>query len=115
MEGKIINDINYDKEKEVIVFTMDDGSKYKMLHYQDCCESVSIDWEKSASLDKLKGQKVISLTTNFEEHANNEYNSTTTTTYSFIMTDGRYQIVWEGSSNGYYGETPVLEKVEDDE
>lgn len=44
LEGKILTSIEVVKDEEhEILFTCSDGVKYKMYHYQDCCESVTIE------------------------------------------------------------------------
>ena len=42
LEGKTLKDIKV-KRNEEIIFTVDDGTKYKMFHDQCCCEHVYIE------------------------------------------------------------------------
>jgi hypothetical protein len=110
IKGKTIKDIVYQNEE--IVFTMEDDTKYRMMHYQDCCESVSIDWGSSCNLEDLNGETIIDVEEDSVAVENPEYDgSQTTTTYTINTTDGSYLIVWEGISNGYYSETPSFEEL----
>lgn len=110
--GKIISDVVYDKSAEDISFVMNDDSKFKMLHNQDCCESVSIDWKQSCDLNDLKGKEILSFSELSTEGDGSSYGSCTITTYTFFTPEGNYKIVWEGESNGYYSETPEFYKEE---
>lgn len=42
--GKVISSVSviYDGDREIL-FTMKDGTQYRMCHYQDCCEDVNIE------------------------------------------------------------------------
>lgn len=44
LAGKTIKNITgLEKYSDEVIFECTDGSKYKMYHVQDCCESVEID------------------------------------------------------------------------
>jgi hypothetical protein len=63
--GKIITKI--DKSDDEILFTIDDGTQYRMYHSQDCCESVYVD-DIADDLNDLIGSQI----TMAEEITSNE-------------------------------------------
>lgn len=94
-------------------FHCEDGTHYRMYHFQDCCESVSID--EIDGPDDLNGATVYSA----EERNCDDGPSPSgytddcyTWTYYVINTDrGAVHIKWYGTSNGYYSESVDFEKV----
>ena len=111
---------NYGDE---IIFWLDDKSGYKMLHNQDCCESVDIE-DIEGSLGDLVGNPILVAeeSTNSDEpkkevetFANGtpyewEDESSTWTFYKLATIKGHVDIRWYGSSNGYYSEGVDVEK-----
>lgn len=107
IEGKTIKEVKINESDE-INFLTEDGSKYRMVHHQDCCELVYIAWDRSSSKEKIKGlvgQKIISVSEESSEYLEASESGTLT-----IYTINDVKIVWIGESNGYYGETPYFEK-----
>ena len=45
-------------ENDEIVFTVDDGSQYRLYHNQDCCESVTVE-DIIGNLDDLVGAPIL--------------------------------------------------------
>jgi hypothetical protein len=104
--GKTLVEIKINEYKDEILFICDDGVKYQMLHYQDCCESVTID-DINGNLDDLIGTPIILAeeSTNSEEPKNSEYDeSFTWTFYKLATVKGYVDIKWFGESNGCYSE-----------
>lgn len=57
LKGKIL--IKIDKtENEELVFTTHTGDKYKLCHFQDCCEDVRIE-DICGDLDDLIGEPIL--------------------------------------------------------
>lgn len=93
---------------DVVYFTFTDGSRYKMFHDQDCCESVSIV-DVCGDLEDLIGGLVVEARedVNTTDTFGREYldDSFTWTFYNIQTTKGSVQIRWLGESNGYYSES----------
>lgn len=91
-----------------IIFSFTDGSKYRMYHNQDCCETVSIV-DVCGDLEDLVGGLVVTAsedcntTDTFGRERMDE--SFTWTFYNIQTTKGSVQIRWLGESNGYYSES----------
>jgi hypothetical protein len=115
LHGKVITQvIGLEKESDEVHFICEDGTKYFMYHYPDCCESVNIEdiigdttdllntpievAEKRESQDKIEGVK--------EEDQKDKYGDSFTWTFYTLRTiKGTVTIRWFGTSNGYYSET----------
>lgn len=98
---------------EKVFFECTDGSKYRMMHYQDCCETVSVESVVFSGGENLSGAIVYEA-----EEINNadgpipEYpDSYTWTFYKLKTSIGYVDIRWLGESNGYYGEEVDFEKI----
>ena len=75
----------------------------EFLHYQDCCEDVSIE-EVHGDLQDLVGSPIVQAEC-VSEHNNDEGSSSTWTFYKFATNKGSVVVRWLGSSNGYYSES----------
>ncbi len=126
--GKTI--INIQRENEELIFFCEDGSKYKMYHDQDCCESVTID-DINGDLSDLVGSPIIlakeSTSTELSEkqlaekekqkiEEGDDYHdygdeSFLWTFYKLATIKGYVDIRWYGTSNGYYSETVQFDKA----
>lgn len=97
-----------------IVFEVDDGSKYRLYHYQDCCESVYIE-DINGELSDLVGSPITLSEESFgsapEGFSEDGYDSYTWTFYRFATVKGYVNIRWCGHSNGYYSERVDFEKI----
>src|SRR6266478_668798 len=119
--GKTVTEIQGAKGgSERLVFVCSDGSVYVMQHFDDCCESVSIE-DIAGDINDLLGTIVRaeepSSLDGFDEtseafKANGGYTpeSFTWTFYIVGTNKGTVTIRWYGSSNGYYSESPSFYK-----
>ena len=130
--GKVVKEIT--NENNEITFTLENGDKYKLCHYQDCCESVTID-DINGDLDDLIGSPITmseevsnkdfedAFLSGFKKQNDDDYyekddngnykaESYTWTFYKFATIKGYVDIRWYGESNGYYSESVDFEKVQ---
>lgn len=105
VDKKPIND--HDDE---IHFTVTDEEKYKLYHFQNCCEDVYIE-SIVGDLDDLVGSPILAAecVTNSEENVKDKDGyideSVTWSFYKLATIKGSVTIRWFGTSNGYYSET----------
>lgn len=102
---------------EAIIFTVEDGQKYAMTHFQDCCESVWVE-DIDNDLSVLVGSPILVANETYrdgeeEKDLSGPYNegSSTWTFYKLATLKGWVTIRWYGTSNGYYSETAHLVKI----
>ena len=106
------------KESEEIIFTLSDGSKYKMYHEQDCCESVEVE-DVAGDIESLIGVPILmaeeSCNSDDEPPEDSFYDDSHTWTYYKLATiRGYVTIRWFGTSNGYYSESVDFVELEKD-
>lgn len=102
LKGKVLTNIERVGDEELI-FTCQDGSKYKMYHEQDCCEDVRIE-DVAGDLNDLLDSEVMVA----EERTNEgetDWGSETWTFYTIRTQKASVDIRWHGESNGYYSES----------
>lgn len=99
-----------------IVFTTIDGERYRLLHYQDCCENVTVE-DVIGDLSDLVGAPILMAeeATNDREHPEGVEpdfcdDSFIWTFYKFATIKGYVTIRWFGTSNGYYSESVDFER-----
>lgn len=120
LEGHtIISAEGFEVGSREIIFNCEDGSKFRMHHYQDCCEGVDVN-DIVGDIDELIGATVLSA----EESENcdhlerkngpllHEDDSFTWTFYKIRTSKGYIDIRWLGESNGWYSESVCFEKME---
>jgi len=56
--GKILSSVTGSVGDDEIIFTTDDGRSFKMHHYQDCCESVTVE-DIVGNLEDLVGVPIV--------------------------------------------------------
>lgn len=111
MRGKTLTSI--ETMDDEILFSCDDGTRYKMYHSQDCCESVVID-DVCGDWNGLIGSPLLiceESTSNDAPEGENNYDSDTWTFYRFSTATGDVTLRWHGSSNGYYSESADFKQV----
>ncbi len=112
--GKTLTSIE-NRDNEQLIFTLADGSRYRMYHDQDCCETVTVE-DIIGELDNLIGSPLLmaEVVTSQENPAGIEkqyQDSFTWTFYKFATVKGYVTIRWYGESNGYYSEEVSFEKM----
>lgn len=120
-------------EGDEIRFEADNGDVYRMFHYQDCCESVTLEEvigdlddlvgtpileaRESSNRDRLEAEKdlldgeeyvMMKLSTFGEETPEYGDESQTWTFYIFRTIKGSVTLRWYGYSNGYYSESVTI-------
>lgn len=118
LEGQIFKEIKINQDNDEILFTTTMGAKYLMSHYQDCCESVSIE-DLNGDLEDLLNTPILLAEERTSEDETpdgmqipewHDY-SYTWTFYTLRTIKGTVDIRWFGSSNGYYSESVNIKKL----
>lgn len=99
-----------DRGSEEVVFTTAEGKRYRMLHHQDCCESVQLE-DVCGDVDDLIGSP-ITLAEERSMEGPSRYESSTWTFYALSTRQGHVDLRWLGVSNGYYGEGVSFEELD---
>ena len=114
LKDKVLTEITGSVGDDVMTFTTSDGERYQLWHYQDCCESVSIE-DITGDLKDLIGEPILlsEEVENPDDATVNEhdYESSTWTFYKLATRKGYVDIRWLGTSNGYYSESVDFCKV----
>lgn len=116
MQKKINQTItNIDVSDDQMIITLENGVKLIFMHYQDCCESVTI-YDFKGDPHKLVGKKLVMV----EDEVLNEipedvdytpYDSFTWTNIKLVTNDETVVCRWIGESNGYYGEEVSIKEI----
>jgi len=97
-------------------FECESGAVFRMLHKQDCCESVAIE-DICGDLEDLVGSPITKAEESSSEEslgARDPYDeSYTWTFYHFATVKGYVTVRWYGTSNGYYSESVDFERKGD--
>jgi hypothetical protein len=112
--GKTLTEIKHNYDKDELIFIVNDGTRYKMYHEQDCCEDVHIE-DVEGFFDDLIGTPILQAeeVSNYEPTSQEdiektkdakEWGSCTWTFYKLATVKGYVTIRWFGESNGYYSE-----------
>lgn len=118
IEGKtIVKIVGVEVGSEEIVFTFDDGTKFRFWYEHDCCASCAIA-EIVGDVTDLLNTPLLVAEERDSGHSSpdgwspSEYEeSYTWTFYTFRTIKGTVDVRWFGSSNGYYSESVSCEWV----
>lgn len=105
-------------DSEDVTFTCEDGSKWRMYHSHDCCESVRIAdivGDVADAIGTVMDAREETSDTDPEGYGSeDEYRESFTWTFYLLQTDkGHLTIRWLGESNGYYGETAEFRRIDE--
>jgi len=104
--------IRIDKTDDELLFHLDDGSRWKMYHRQDCCEYVTLD-DVCGDLNDLLDSPILKFEEVYQYSNKNDSNSFTWTFYKIATIKGQVDLKWYGTSNGYYSESVNIEQIKD--
>jgi hypothetical protein len=113
--GKVLASVEY-KDGTELVFTSVTGERWRMHHYQECCEDVSIE-DVCGDLADLVGVPILKAeeSTSDENPDGGEMErrdfSQTWTFYNFATIKGYVTVRWYGTSNGCYSERVCFERL----
>lgn len=110
--GKTLVKIVVADGKEAIDLHTDD-EHFRMMHYQDCCETVEVE-SIVGDISDLIGSPITMAeeVSNSDEPSPSEYSeSHTWTFYKLATVKGYVDIRWIGESNGYYSESVSFERI----
>ncbi len=108
MVGKVFTSVTQDGETMIFA---NDKERFKFFHYQDCCESVSIE-DIVGELSDLESEPLLiaeEVSGKTPEEDLDNYESRSWTYYKFATRKGYVDVRWLGESNGYYSESVDLE------
>ena len=100
--GKTLTKIHNNND-DILTFTTTEGAVYRMMHHQDCCESVSIE-DIIGDLSDLEGTPILEAREDSGDlPPKDDYDDCYDWTFYNIRTiKGSVTIRWYGTSNGYY-------------
>lgn len=115
LQGKTLTEIKGGIGDSELIFVCSDGSKYRMYHGEDCCETVELD-EVVGDIEDLIGSPLLLAeeVSNADDPGpkNPEWDeSYTWTFYKFSTAKGDVTLRWYGTSNGFYSEDVDFEEV----
>ncbi len=110
--GKTITEIaGLEVGSDEVVFICESGERYRMTHYQDCCEVVRIE-EIVGNVDQILDRMIVSAEESSSDASDEEvYERGTWTFYRINSTRGSVVIRWLGESIGYYSESVDFEEI----
>jgi hypothetical protein len=115
LKGKTLVSIDGGEGDDFMIFDCDDGSKYQIKYYQDCCAYCCI-YDICGDLQDLIGHPILVAEEVYShDHLDgtktDDDDSFTWTFYKLDTVKGGVTIRWHGSSNGYYSETATFEQL----
>jgi hypothetical protein len=91
--GKTPVSVQHNQDYDQVEFSFSDGSRFVLLHIQDCCETVEIK-QIDGDLDDLSGAEIImaEVVTNIDDDVVDQW-----TFYKFATNKGYVTISWSGT------------------
>lgn len=118
--GLTLKEVIVNKQDDVITYTSECGQRFRMLHHNDCCETVYIE-DVEGDINDLIGSPILVAETvqDAMQQAMNliiplpEKNGQCEqwTFYRLATAKGWVVIRWYGDSNGYYSTDVSFERV----
>jgi len=114
--GKVLTKVEKGEgsDGDLVKFVCEDGTTYKLEHFQSCCEHVYIE-DINGNLEDLVGSPILMADESSSEDRPEDVEkpeSETWTFYKLATAKGFVDIRWYGSSNGCYSESATFYKVE---
>ncbi len=114
--GKTLQSVTVLGHDEQVEFVCDDGVVFVMHHYQDCCESVTVE-SITGDLSDLIGSPILHAEESTSDtdpggYTKGHNESFTWTFYKLATVKGWVDIRWFGSSNGYYSESVSIHRLD---
>jgi hypothetical protein len=103
--------VNINDSSDEIIFTLDNGDKYRMYHQQDCCERVYVEDVIGNFSDLLNSPITKAEESSSSYSSEDSYTCGTWTFYHLATVNGYVTIRWLGTSNGYYSERVDFVKI----
>ena len=114
LKGKVLIDIEVNKENDEITFTDSEGVKYLMYHEHEYSEDVYIE-DICGDINNLLNTPIVLAeeVINSGEDEDEDYliTSYTWSFYKLATVKGYVTIRWYGESNGHYSEVVDLAKL----
>lgn len=109
MVGKVFTSVTQDGTEMVFA---NETERFRFFHYQDCCETVSID-DIVGDLSDLEGEPLL-VAEEVSGESPVEFNAidhecVEWTFYKFATRKGYVDVRWLGESNGYYSTSVSME------
>lgn len=117
LQGRTVTEIKEDHNGDGgLLFICEDGSKWLMQHFQDCCEHVYLE-DTAGDIKDLIGYPIIEAdeeSSHIGREGDDSYcpESQTWTFYKIGTAKGSVTLRWYGTSNGYYSESVSFIQVE---
>lgn len=92
-----------------ICFTMKSGKVIRMFHYQECCESVSVEEVIGCEPQDLIGHEILSASEDSNGETSEYGDEQQWTFYTLRSHGGTMTIRWYGTSNGFYSTSVSIE------
>ena len=118
--GLTLKEVTVNKQDDVITYTSECGQQFRMLHHNDCCETVYIE-DVEGDINDLIGSPILVAETVQDAmqqsmnliiplpEKNGECEQWTF--YRLATAKGWVVIRWYGDSNGYYSTDVSFERV----
>ncbi len=111
--GKKFSKVSVNGKTDQEVVFQNDQEQFKLFHDQDCCESVSVE-KITGDIANLVDSEILEATRdnpNLPQKDEGYEDSHTWSHFFFRTAKGIVEILWYGTSNGYYSESVDFAKT----